>query len=315
MMKKIVLIVFAIIALAVAALYIFIPQNITVSNVAVIPNPSESIARFLANQKNWEMLIPPGTEQLPATAFSIKSNDIVYTLQNENSNPINIQVKSASNSVNSILLLAPISKDTCAVEWSLSITAGLNPLQRIRQYTDAVALKKNMTALLSHFTIVLGSKEKVYGVPISITSTKDTFLLATKSTFPVYPGNAEISKLVKKLQVFIAEKAAEQTNVPIMNVSQLDQKLYQLMVAIPINKKVSAEGDIFFRRMVPGNFVVTEVKGGNKAIDGATNAIQLFITDYRKTVMALPFQALITDRSVETDTARWITKLYFPVAY
>jgi hypothetical protein len=41
--------------------------------------------------------------------------------------------------------------------------------------------------------------------------------------------------------------------------------------------------------------------------------IQLYIQDYHRTLMALPFQQLITDRSAEPDTTRWITDIYVPL--
>jgi hypothetical protein len=38
-----------------------------------------------------------------------------------------------------------------------------------------------------------------------------------------------------------------------------------------------------------------------------------YISDYQRTVMAIPFQSLVTDRRKEADTTKWLTKLYFPI--
>jgi len=35
--------------------------------------------------------------------------------------------------------------------------------------------------------------------------------------------------------------------------------------------------------------------------------------DYQRAIIAIPFQMLITDRTKETDSTKWITRLYYPV--
>jgi hypothetical protein len=55
------------------------------------------------------------------------------------------------------------------------------------------------------------------------------------------------------------------------------------------------------------------VRGGIGTVNLALQQFQLYIQDYRRTLMALPFQQLITDRVAEPDTARWITDIYIPL--
>jgi hypothetical protein len=62
-----------------------------------------------------------------------------------------------------------------------------------------------------------------------------------------------------------------------------------------------------------GNILITEVKGGPASIKKAFNEMETYITDYRRTAPAIPFQSLITDRSKEPDTSKWVTKIYYPV--
>ncbi len=69
----------------------------------------------------------------------------------------------------------------------------------------------------------------------------------------------------------------------------------------------------YFRRMVPGYFIVSEVKGGPFTIGEAVKQLDFYISDYKKTVMAKPFQTLVTNRLTETDTSKWITKISIPV--
>ena len=98
-----------------------------------------------------------------------------------------------------------------------------------------------------------------------------------------------------------------------MNVTDLGNKKFEAMVALPTNKEVRSQGSFFFKNMIRGNFLTTEVTGGNAAVANAAQEIQYYIDDYKRSAMAIPFESLIVDRSVETDSSLWITKLYFPV--
>jgi hypothetical protein len=85
------------------------------------------------------------------------------------------------------------------------------------------------------------------------------------------------------------------------------------MVAIPVGSRMMSEGDFLFSRLVPGKFLFTEVKGGPAAVDRALSGIKDYIRDYQRTVMAVPFQSLVTDRMQEPDSTRWVTRIYYPV--
>jgi hypothetical protein len=98
-----------------------------------------------------------------------------------------------------------------------------------------------------------------------------------------------------------------------VNITPYDSN-YELMVALPTNLKINNKDDIFFKRMIPGNFLVTEVKGGDYKINQARNALKIYLDDYKKMAMAIPFQSLISDRRREPDSTNWITKVYYPVA-
>jgi hypothetical protein len=37
--------------------------------------------------------------------------------------------------------------------------------------------------------------------------------------------------------------------------------------------------------------------------------------DYGKSVVAIPFQYLVTDRLAEKDSSKWVTKIYQPIYY
>ena len=85
------------------------------------------------------------------------------------------------------------------------------------------------------------------------------------------------------------------------------------MVALPVNKKIDNKGDVFFVRMVPGRFLTSEVTGGPYTIQHAHRMMDQYFKDFNRTTMAIPFEYIVTDRLKETDTSKWVTRIYGPV--
>jgi ABC-type spermidine/putrescine transport system permease subunit I len=65
--------------------------------------------------------------------------------------------------------------------------------------------------------------------------------------------------------------------------------------------------------MVKGSFMVTEVLGGDSTISKASHNMEQYFQDFRRTSMAMNFTMLVTDRQLQPDSSKWITKLYHPV--
>ena len=85
-------------------------------------------------------------------------------------------------------------------------------------------------------------------------------------------------------------------------------------IGIPVNKKLPEKENISLKQMVKnGNILVTEVRGDQKFINEAIKQTEKYITDYQRSIIAIPFQSMITDRTKEPDSTKWITKIYYPV--
>jgi hypothetical protein len=85
------------------------------------------------------------------------------------------------------------------------------------------------------------------------------------------------------------------------------------MVAIPINKELPGSGNIFPRKLIKGNYLMTEIQGGPYTIQNALHQLQVYAEDYRRTIIAIPFESLITNRITTPDTSQWKTKIFLPV--
>lgn len=314
-MKRIFIGLAVVLLLLVASVYIFIPSNISVSETAYIHCTSNGISRFIirpANLKNLPQL-RPGFKDNRHNSSSFIYNNITYTVAGRLENSFEIDISSQDSVLKSSLFIIPLSGDSSAVEWRTGVSAGLNLFNRITAYRKTRLIKNNMADILKNLKPYLEKQENVYGLKMEIGSFEDSSLLAIKSIFPAWPATGEVYKFIGQLQKHITEAGARQTGFPIMNVTEIEKGKYQLMVAVPTNKAIENQGAFFFRRMVNGNFLKTEVRGGNHTVVNAIQTLELYISDYKKMVMAIPFAALVTNRVNEPDTSKWITKIYYPV--
>jgi hypothetical protein len=170
-----------------------------------------------------------------------------------------------------------------------------------------------MAGMMARFQTFVEKPENIYGIAIHESSTKDTLLIATKTVLSSYPVTADVYKLINALKKYSTAQRGQQTGAPIFNITPLDSGRFQLMAALPVNKSMPDNGSFFKRWIPPGKFLVTQVKGGEGTVQRALRQLQLYVQDYHRVAMAIPFQQMITDRIEEPDTTKWVTKVYVPV--
>ncbi len=99
-----------------------------------------------------------------------------------------------------------------------------------------------------------------------------------------------------------------------MNIAKEDSSKYLLRVALPVSKIIKEEHGIVIKRMIRGNILVSnDITGGSSAVEHASKQMMHYVQDFNKTLAALPFQSLITNRQLEQDSTKWITRIYCPV--
>ncbi|HLZ89313.1 MAG TPA: GyrI-like domain-containing protein, partial [Puia sp.] len=128
-----------------------------------------------------------------------------------------------------------------------------------------------------------------------------------------YPGTAVVYKAIEGLEGYIARHGGRRTGSPMVNITGVAGGQYQLRVAIPTDTTLPESGDIRFRQLIRGKYLITDVRGGQAAVNSALDRINDYVSDYRRTAMAIPFFSFVTDRSREADTTKWMTRIYYPI--
>jgi hypothetical protein len=308
-MKKWLLVPAFIFVAAFASIYIFIPDRLEIVQNTPINCTTPGAYRNMVSTEKWKKWWPGTSWQSNSFLFQKGS----YAITKKLMNTLEINIKHNRLPISSTLYLLPVSVDSTNLRWACIYPTSNNPIVRIQRYWQAVELKSNMEAVLNHFKSFAEKKENIYGIAFQGTVFKDSFLISVKKYLASYPSVSDVYSSISNLKKYSAAKQAQQTGYPIMNITPLNPFGYQVMTALPINKSIPASEPYFNQRIPLNHFLVTRVHGGNASVNEALHQFQLYVQDYHRTVMALPFQQLITDRSAEPDTSRWITDIYVPL--
>jgi hypothetical protein len=271
--------------------------------------------RVISNKDSWEKWWPKKIGDKKITNDSSKAGffyDNYFELTGIYYNAVAISIKNKNSTVESRLTMIKVSSDSTVLMWKCELKAGSNPFKRILNYHHASKIHDNMTEILIALRSYLQVTENVYGIDLHITMSKDSTLVAIKKTTDHYPSTSEVYELINRLKNYIQLNKAAENNFPMLHVKKINDE-FETMVAIPVNKELPGKDDIFFSRFVPWKVLTAEVKGGNATVENALQEMKIYIGDYQKIVMAIPFASLVTDRSKEPDTSKWITNIYTPI--
>ncbi len=308
-MKKLFIAVLAFLALAVTCIYIFIPSKIKISNAVFISCNANSTARFLLDKNNWEHWFP-GQPQQDSNIF--KSQNFIYSVTRASNNGVEVSISKKDLHLTSSIIMVPISNNNIGIQWQSEMPENSGPIKRLFSYSKASKLHRNMDLILDSLKTFLEKKDNLYDVQIKEIKVMDTLLVATRFTSNSLPSTEDIYGEIKNLRNYILTNGSKPSNFPMLHVSK-DGSKFKVMVALPIHKIVPQTATYSIERMVPGNILVTEVSGGKSIIDKGRKQIENFISDNQRTLIALPFDALVTNRMQQPDTTKWITKIYYPV--
>ena len=315
-MKKWLLLLFVFLAIGIGCLYFVIPNRINIQQNLQIGVNTKGFARTISNEKKWSLWWPEKSAATVSDAGwqSLNYNGNTYRILEKKLTSLVISVKSESDSIQTELFFIPINEDSVALRWAGESVSPLNPVTRLQTFFRTKSISKDLNFILQSLQKFYAVEDNLYGLSIVKDRVLDSTLVSTSLVTNAYPSVENIYGLIDELQAFALKNNANQTGPPMLNIYTTDSISYRIQVALPVDKKLKDEGDIFYRWMLGGgNILVAEVKGGPHTINNAFAEMENYVRDYRRTAPAIPFQSLVTDRRKEPDTTKWITKVYWPV--
>ncbi|HVU58702.1 MAG TPA: hypothetical protein VHD83_26765 [Puia sp.] len=312
-MKKWIIGIVAVILFLLAAVYIFIPSRLEVSALGMMKCNAQAAFRQVGQRERWAKWWPGGPSDVNGQRVFRYGND-VYNMDASHYPLTEVSIQHDGAEIKTRMSVVAIAtQDSSAIYWQCDLNTGLNPLSRLRQYFYGRALQHDMHAIFSKLRPFLQDERNIYDLKVSWGGTPDTFLVATKSFYHNYPTTQDIYRQLDKLKQYVAKEGTVISGYPMDNITPLSDSGYELMTALPTKRALDGKGDIFFRRLVPAKFLIAEVKGGDHSVREGWVHFREYVTDHERTVMAIPWEYLVTDRLREPDTTKWSTWLYYPV--
>jgi hypothetical protein len=313
-MKKLLILVAGFFVLLLLSIYIFIPQKLEISKTEHINCNINGAYRLLSDKNSWNKWWPVNDSlksQFIENSFFY--NGYSYHLSDTYYNSIQITITSENFSITTRIDLMKINPDSTFLAWNCQVPVSRNPITRVLNFIKAGNVRRDMGEIVSTLRSFLQKKENVYGFNFYRIMSQDSTMVAIKKTTNAYPATAEIYDLINSLKKYINRGEAKENNFPMLNIKKLKNQQFETMVAIPVNKELEGNGKIFFSRFVPWYVLCAEVRGGDYTVNHALQQMEIYISDYQKIPMAIPFQSLVTNRLIESDTTNWITNIYTPI--
>lgn len=310
-MRKYILALLFLLILITASIYLLIPEQLPVSKTAFITAHGKTVHRNLIDTSLLKKMA--ATNDVTAAGNRLSFDNISFQFKEQLTDNISVPISCGEDMYESYLSIHTINPDSCAIEWRTALHTGHNPFKKIQQYFLGKKIQNSMARLLGMVDSFATSTENIYAIKINREKVTDTLLISTKARTPGKPTTDDYYTLINTLQTYASAQGVNAVNYPMLHVELIDSNLYETMVALPINKPVPDKGNIIFKKMIAGNILTAEVKGGDKNIEEGFSKIGNYVSDFNLVSPAISFQSLVTNRQLERDSTKWVTKLYTPV--
>lgn len=313
-MKKWIAVVLSLPVLFLAAVYLFIPNNINVSGSIIANANQNGVYRFLTDTSNWSLWWPGSYSGNKNGDHVFESGGYQFKKTTEGYNSVGVVIEKDNSADSSLLHIFSTGDDTLTIDWGVTVHTGSNPLNRIRQHFKAKEIKKQIDTVMAAMQRYISTVKNLYGIDIKREKIKIQFMVSIRKPFPHYPTTEDIYTEMTQIRKYIAQVKAVEIDYPILNISRLDSSRFDLVVAVPVDRQVLDSGVFTDRRLLKnGNVLVAEITGGIHTVDLGLKQIDRFAQDHKFLNVAIPFQQFLTDRTKEADTTKWRTRISYPI--
>ena len=312
-MKRILLITSILLILALILVYTVIPSKFIIVHNAKIPVNREAPFRKLSDQKKWSEWWPEPID-IKNKKNAFRSKNFEYLPGPGQILSVPFSIKSGQHIWKADLLVTASGTDSTILQMETTIKSSFSPINRIGNYFRSRKISSDFNSLLASISTTYSDTKSLYGFDIRKALVVDSTLIFTYDEIKGYPGTSKIYSLIDELRDHIKINAAQETGYPMLNIFTKDSIVYLVKVAIPVNKRLPDKGKISYRWMLRGgNILVAEIKGGPDLIQKAHEQMVHYIQDHQRITPAIFFEALVTERRLQPDSSKWVTKIYYPV--
>ena len=309
-MKKGILATGILIIMGIGLFYFLKPTKSSIFSNKTIKTNTKAFSRTILEEDTWKKWWP-GKVVVNADNDSslFEYNGCAYKITEKRFSSLIVSITEHDTKFISELMFIPIAIDSVTMIWSSkSFQGGMNLNDKTTK------INKDLETIMGAIQAFYATESNIYGLQIEKKHVVDSMLISTSVLLNIYPTTADIYSMIDKLKSFAKANYAKEAGYPMLNIYKTDSIHYKAQVALPIDKKLQDKGDIHYRQMLGGgNILISEVKGGTYNINKCLGEMEKYVEEHGFVAPAIPFQSLVTDRRVESDTSKWVTKLYWPV--
>ena len=296
---------------SIISFYLLIPSTIKVSTFKITATNEPAILRLITNHN---LMFKSMSAFKDSSDQKIKINDIHFTINNALSNLIQIDIATPKLQTKSFITVNSINRDSAAINWFFEIKTGWNPLTRWNDYQEAKKIKNATAQLLDEMKSFVEQPLNIYGFDIKEITLNDTLLLVTKFKCDKRPTSAQIYNTANELSKYLNQYNQKAINNPMVTILDNQTYDYTVMVGLSINSRVPETEKFRLKRMpVNGKMFIANVTGGDFKILKGYEALKNYLLDAKRPSPAVPFELLINDRRLNSDSTKWETRIYYPV--
>lgn len=311
-MKKIFLVLLTLVLISLCCIYLFIPNVVQHSSSHTSPYRYDALLRRLKQPANWLCWADSHFAQTKDGLLHL--NDVRFRADSFSQSALYFSPVAPAEGYQLRLSISPVNGDSARLQWEYRSATSYNPVQRIQRYNKAQSLISALDQLSARTNRYFRNIDGVYGFTINEALVSDSLLISTSGNSTSFPDIPFIYSLIDKLYSYLQQQHAQALGAPMLNILKQPEGGYLTRVALPVNRELPQRSDISFKRMLAGgNILIAEVKGGPAQIEKATMQIENYIKDFKRMSPAIPFLSLVTDRRQQSDSAQWITRIYYPV--
>jgi hypothetical protein len=308
-MKKWIIIICLFLITITSILYFLVPANQNLGYQTIVNCTESGASRQILNKGSWQLWWS-----------AQKVNDTLYTYQHYTYridkvllNGIEVTLLNNKDSVKGFLQFQPYGTDSTQFQWTYKNNFSVNPLKRFDQYLQLKKSGKTVESLLGDIKKYFDNPENIYGLKITMQKVVESSLISLKNTFQHYPSTEEIYGMIQSVKEYIKKTGGEEAGYPMLHVEKEGAEIFETMVAMPTTNDLPAQGQFQVKHMHMGFMLAAEVTGGVYRVVKGEKELSNYVSDYKRNSPAIPFQSLVTNRLLETDSTKWVTRLYYPV--
>ncbi|RYY05892.1 MAG: hypothetical protein EOP43_07820, partial [Sphingobacteriaceae bacterium] len=158
MLKKIIAGLFILLMLAIAAVYVLIPTDISINNNLIVTTTDAHVFQFLNHQKEWKKWWPGKA----VSDFNYQYNKYLYTIKQLNNDDVLITVANPELTINTKFSFLSTDANKVKLNWNGIKTSGFNPINRFEIFLQMNRIKKDMDAIMLKFKRFIEDDRNIY---------------------------------------------------------------------------------------------------------------------------------------------------------